>query len=210
MIQKDDPYQIKTVEELRDHYDEAMDIVVRAKLKALDDYAMDFIAKAPIVCIGSEMAEGVDVSPRGGAPGFVHVLDRGHVAVPDWPGNNKLETMTNILSTGRCGLLFLVPGNDLFLRINGDAIITRDPDLLARMTERDKTPKAAIRIAIKECYFHCGKAIKRSKIWDATTWPDPKGQPNVGRMMVDQARITDMTAEEIQEAYEENLRDNLY
>lgn len=205
-----DPHQIKTVAELRQHYDAAMDIVVRAKLDFLDDYAIDFIGNAPIVCIGSEMAEGLDVSPRGGVPGFVHVIDRKHLAIPDWPGNNKLETMTNILSTGRCGLLFMVPSNDLFLRVCGPAIITRDPDLLAAMTERGKTPKSAIRMMVSECYFHCGKAIKRSRIWHPDTWPDPKDQPHVGRMMVDQARITDMTAEEIQDAYDENLRDNLY
>lgn len=210
MTKEQDPYQIRTVEELRAFYDMPADMIVKAKLDFLDDYAIDFIANAPIVCIGSEMDQGVDVSPRGGKAGFVHVIDRKHVAVPDWPGNNKLETITNILTTGGCGLLFLVPGTDLFLRINGRAIITRDPDLLGAMTERGKTPKTAIRVQVMECYFHCGKAIKRSGMWQPESWPDLENRFHVGQMMVDQARLSDLTADEIQEAYEKEVEENLY
>ncbi len=210
MTDEKDPYRIETIEELREFYEMPKDQVLKTKFDFLDDHIVRFIANAPIVCIGSEMEEGLDVSPRGGAPGFVHVIDRKHVAIPDWPGNNKLETMTNILASGRCGLLFLLPANDLFLRINGPATVTRDPDLLAAMTEENKTPKTAIRVAVNEAYFHCGKAIKRSEIWDTTTWPKSEDRFHVGRIMVDQARITDVTADEIQQAYEQEVRDKLY
>lgn len=209
-MDQDDPHRIKSAEELRKFYDMPNEMVTKTKFDFLDDYAVTFIASAPVICIGSEMEEGLDVSPRGGEPGFVRVIDRQHLAIPDWPGNNKLETMTNILNTGRCGILFLVPGMDLFLRVNGPATVTRDPELLAAMPERGKTPKTAIRIKVREAYFHCGKAIKRSKVWDPETWPDPKILPRVGKMILDQAKLVDTTAEEIEETYRKELKDNLY
>ncbi len=205
-----DPYQINSVEELRRHYDMPNEMVTKTTFNFLDDYAVKFVRQAPIVCIGTEMGEGLDVSPRGGEQGFVEVLDRHHVAIPDWPGNNKLESMTNILTTGRCGLLFLIPGMDLFFRINGPATVTRNPEVIAKLARGGKEPKAAIRVKVNEAYFHCGKAIKRSKIWDSETWPDRKMLPSVGKMIMDQAKLADTTPEEIDELYQKELKENLY
>jgi PPOX class probable FMN-dependent enzyme len=208
---EEDPYQIKTIEELRQHYDMPGEMVTKTKFDFLDDYAISYIRLTPLVCIGTEMGEGLDVSPRGGEPGFVHVIDRRHLAIPDWPGNNKVETMTNLVHSGRCGLLFLVPGMDLFLRVNGPAVITRDPALLAKMTERGKTPKSAIRVTTREVYFHCGKALKRSKIWEPESWPPRSAMPTAGKMILDQAKLADtMTAEDIDAMYQKALKDDLY
>lgn len=211
MTEDKEIYRIKTTEELRQYYDMPNEMVTKIKFDFLDDYCVKFISIAPLVCIGSEMAEGLDVSPRGGAPGFVHVMDRRHVAIPDWPGNNKVETMTNLVTSGRCGLLFLVPGMDLFLRINGTAIVTRDPELLAAMPEQGKIPKSAIRVTVREAYFHCGKALKRSKVWEPDSWPERKALPTVGKMILDQAKLADSTtAEEIEGMYQKALKDELY
>ena len=210
MCGKDDPHQINSAAELREYYDMPNEMVTKTKFDFLDDYSATFIANAPIVCIGSEMGEGLDVSPRGGEPGFARVIDRRHVAIPDWQGNNKLESMTNIIETGRCGLLFLVPGMDLFLRINGSATVTRDPELLTAMTVGGKIPKVAIRVKVREAYFHCGKAIKRSRIWEPKSWPDPAILPRVGKMIMDQAKLADTSAEEIEAMYRKELKDNLY
>lgn len=205
-----DPYRIESIADLRQIYEMPNEMVTKTKFDFLDDYSVTFIRNAPIVCIGSEMAEGLDVSPRGGEPGFVHIIDRRHVAIPDWPGNNKIETITNIVESGRCGLLFLVPAMDLFLRVNGPATVTRDPALLQEMAIGDKLPKTAIRVTVREAYFHCGRAIKRSRIWEPESWPDPHILPKVGKMILDQAKLVDTTADEIETMYRKALKDELY
>ncbi len=211
MSKNQDAYRIASVEQLREHYEMPNEMVTKTKFNFLDDYTVRYIELAPIVCIGSEMADGLDVSPRGGEPGFVHIVDRRTVAIPDWPGNNKIETMINIVQTGRIGLLFLVPGQDLFLRINGPAEVTRDPKILDALKHGEKVPITAIKVTVKEAYFHCGKAIRRSKIWNATSWPEKKSMPPIGKMILDQAELADKTTvEEIEVMYETALRDQLY
>jgi len=205
-----DPYRIHSVEELRTLYDMPNEVILKTQFSFLDDYAIRFIAQSSLVCIASQMDGRIDASPRGGAPGFVQVLDRKTLAIPDWPGNNKIETLTSIIHSGRCGLLFLVPRQDMFLRVHGTAVVTRDPALLQAMQVESKPPKLAIKLQVLQAYFHCGKALRRSKIWQPESWPPAHVLPTAGKMILDQAKLADSSAEELESMYQKSLRETLY
>lgn len=205
-----DPHRITSVEELRAIYGSPHPLVVKSKLRLIDDHMAHFIRLAPFVCIASESPDGVDASPRGGESGFVRVLDRHHVAFGDWMGNNKIETMTNIVQTGRAAMLFIVPKLDVFLRLNGDATVTRDPALCELLKEGEKLPKTVVKLAAKEAYLHCGKAFRRSHLWTPERWPDVSGYPTIGKVQRDLMRISELTAEQLDQLYERALREELY
>ncbi|MGQ9365423.1 MSMEG_1061 family FMN-dependent PPOX-type flavoprotein [Azospirillum sp. ST 5-10] len=206
-----DPHRVTTADELRTLYEMPSERIVRMKFPAMDDHVVRFIAAAPLVFFATRGPGGVDNSPRGGEPGFVHVIDRRHLAIPDWPGNNKLESMGNLLdSDGACGLVFLVPHQDAFLRVNGTATLTRDPALLARFETQGRRPKLALRVAVEEVYFHCGKALRRSHLWAPDRWRVPADLPSVGTIVRDQGRMTEMSAEELDRHYQQALETELY
>ena len=209
-VNDSDPYRIGTLDELRTYYDTPNPIIVRSKLNFLHDHMIDYIRLAPIVCVTSESELGLDASPRGGASGFVKAIDRRTVAFADWPGNNKMETFTNVIENGRLGLLFIAPRLDAFLRIKGHAIVTRDPAILERLIEQDKTPKAAIKLSVVEAYFHCGKAFRRSRLWDPQSWPEVRAFPSVGRVLSDLAKVTELSVEELDALYDNALKNELY
>jgi uncharacterized protein len=153
----------------------------------LDAHARDFVARSPFLCIGTQSPDGrADVSPRGDPPGFVRVLDDRTLAIPDRPGNNRLDTMTNILANPSVGLLFMVPGFDDTMRVNGKARITRDPELLATMVVNDRTPTVAIVVAVDEVFIHCAKAFRRSKLWDPDQRQDRSAMPSLVKIVLDQ------------------------
>lgn len=202
--------RVESLEQLRTLYELPHERILRMKFPRLDSFMTGFIAASPLVFIATAGPEGLDNSPRGGAPGFVRVVDPDHVAIPDWPGNNKLESMTNILSSdGRCGLVFVVPHADTFLRINGRAVLSRRTDLLESMVEAGRVPKLAILLAVQEAYFHCGKALRRSHIWQPEKWQTPE-LPSVGTMMKTVSDVAEVTAEMIDADYQRALRENLY
>jgi PPOX class probable FMN-dependent enzyme len=126
-----------------------------------------------------------DVSPRGGAPGFVSALDEGRLAIPDASGNNRLDTVSNILQSGEIGLLFLIPGLSETLRVNGRACITSDPDLLAQHASFGKAPRAIIGVDVREAFLHCAKAVTRGALWDTDTQPDRLGLARPARVWND-------------------------
>lgn len=210
MSAQEDPYRITSVEELRAVYENPVPLVLKSKLRLIDDHMAHFIRLAPFVCLASEGADGLDASPRGGEPGFVRVLDRHHVALADWTGNNKIETMTNIVHTGRCAMLFIVPKLDVFLRLNGGATLTRDPALRELLKESTKLPKTVVKLTVKEAYFHCGKAFRRSRLWVPDQWPDVSGYPTIGKVLHDLAQISGLTAGELDQLYEHALQKELY
>lgn len=184
----------------------------RARLKvqrALDEHMRRFIALSPFVCLGSSSPDGADVTPRGDQPGFVHVLDDHTLLMPDWPGNNRLDTLTNIEANPLVGLLFLVPGFSESLRVNGVAETSLDPALLERWTVNGKHPRSVLRISVREAFLHCGKAILRSKLWDESAKVDRSVLPSYGQMLKDQTDVRD-TAEQIQAAVEEAYKTRLY
>lgn len=211
MDQPADPFRIRTQDELRTLYEMPSERITRLKFPALDDHAARFIGHAPLAFLATWSPEGSDNSPRGGEPGFIHVIDRRTLAIPDWPGNNKLESMGNILAAdGRCGLVFLVPGQDVFLRVNGTATLSRDPAILGRFETDGRLPKLAIVVAVAEVYFHCGKALRRSSLWQPAGWRIPAEFPSVGTIVRDQANMADTPVEQIDGMYQHALKHELY
>jgi hypothetical protein len=159
----------------------------RKELPALDQHARAFIARSPFLLLGTSGPDGrCDVSPKGDAPGFVHVLDDHHLVIPDRPGNKRLDGMRNILGNPHVGLIFLVPGNDFTLRVNGRAAITRDPALLRALAIQGKVPLLAIGVEVEEVFLHCARAFRRGRLWDHPTWPGPDALPSMPCILYDQ------------------------
>jgi uncharacterized protein len=163
-------------------------------LRALDHYCQRIIALSPFCIIATQGASGMDVSPRGDPPGFVRELDERTLLLPDRVGNNRLDAMTNLLVNPRIGLLFLVPGMNETLRINGTARITDDPRLLAPSAINGRQPKVGLVITIEEAFLHCAKALVRSALWDATRHIDRAILPTYAEMLLD--HVSELTREE--------------
>ena len=173
------------VEQLREYYDPAMERAIRKDIGRLDEMCRRLIAAAPMVFVATYGADGRgDVSPRGGPPGFVTVLDDQHLAIPDATGNRRLDTLENVVATGRIGVIFVIPGRDTTLRVNGRACVTAAPELLTRLKPVGKPPRTAIVIEADEVYAHCPKAFIRSKLWDSDSWPDPATLPTPAEVSV--------------------------
>ena len=178
---------ITTIEALRQLYGPASDRSLKKEMPSLDPHAVRFIALSPFLVLASSNVDGhMDASPRGGEPGFVKVLDAQTLLIPDAPGNNRLDTLENIVSTGRLGLLFMVPGFDETLRTNGQAVLSTDPADLALCVDARRTPKLVIRVTVASVYLHCAKAFMRSQLWDATRHPERSKLPTMGEMLRDQ------------------------
>jgi uncharacterized protein len=177
-----DPFAgaLERVEHLRDFYAAPMEVALRKELTYLDEMCRRLIAATPMVFVGTYSAEGrCDVSPRGGAPGFVTVLDENHLAIPDASGNRRLDTLENVVASGRIGLLFVIPGRDTTLRVNGRAAVSARPELLERLTPMRPPARTAIVVKAEEVYAHCPKSFARSQLWDPDTWPAADELPSV-------------------------------
>ncbi|MER8693554.1 pyridoxamine 5'-phosphate oxidase family protein [Mesorhizobium opportunistum] len=185
---------VTTREELRTIYKtpRPTDGSIRKELKALDGHCRSFIGKSPFVLIGSSDGEGnSDVTPKGDKPGFAVVLDDRTIAIPDRPGNNRLDTLENILRNPSVGLLFLIPGMNETLRVNGDARITVDAGLRERLSVDGKEPQSVIVVTVKATYMHCAKAFMRSDLWKPETWYDRATLPTLGQILRDQLALAD-------------------
>ncbi len=173
--------------ELREIYSAARASTKQKILPRLDPHARRLIDASPFVLIGTTSPDGTgDVSPKGGPPGFVVTLDDEHLAIPDLAGNNLLDSIGNIVAGSGIGLIFLIPGVDETLRVNGRACVTTAPDVLDRCAVKDRRPKVAIGVTVVQQYMHCAKAFRRSALWDPTTWPDRASIPTLGCILHDQ------------------------
>jgi len=180
---------ITTLAALRALYGPARERSLKKEIPALDAHAVQFIGLSPFVVLASSDADGeMDASPRGGEPGFVKVLDAQTLLIPDAPGNNRLDTLENIVATGRLGLLFMVPGFDETLRVNGRAVLSTDPTDLALCADARRTPALVIRLTVESVYLHCAKAFMRSQLWNASRHTDRAQMPSMAEMMRDQIR----------------------
>jgi len=160
------------------------DLALKKQISALDAHCQDFIAHAPFLLLATANAAGqCDVSPKGDAPGFVRVLDDKTLAIPDRPGNNRIDGFTNILRDPRIALLFLIPGCGETLRVNGKASITVDPELMQGFAVNGKPPRCVLVVHIERVYFHCAKAIMRSRLWDEASKVDRKTLPSAGALL---------------------------
>ena len=193
---------------LRELYPAPNERAVRKQLDHLDVHCRRFIELSPFLVMASVAAgtDGpLDASPRGGAPGFVKALDATTLLVPDAPGNNRLDSLSNIVATERVGLLFLVPGIDETLRVGGTGKVSVDAELMASMVEFGKPPRAILRIDVREAYFHCGKALMRSKLW-AGERVERSVMPSIGEVIHDQTGLGERESqEEIYERYKTQL-----
>lgn len=205
-----DDHAISTERRLRELYKAPSDTILRATTSYLHPFHIAHIERATFVCIGSVGAAGCDVSPRGGEPGFVKVIGENRIGLPDWPGNNKIETLTNLVGDGRVGLLFLFPGLDYFMRLNGRAEVSEAPGVCAHFAFEGKTPKTVITIAVEQAYFHCGKAINRARLWEPSSRVPRARLPSVGTIMAELAHIDDVSSAALDEAYAKGVSEGLY
>ncbi len=177
---------IETVEALRALYKAPSERALKKQLGHLDRHCRRFIELSPFLVLASGNGRSLDASPRGGAPGFVRVVDDSTLWIPDSPGNNRLDSLSNILETGRVGLLFMVPGVDETLRVNGDARLFADPERTAVFATEKRTPRSVIEVRVREAYLHCAKALMRSGLWTGEYRQERSVLPSMGEMLKDQ------------------------
>lgn len=185
---------MKTLElaDLDQIYRQPGKLVIDKALANVDKHGKAFIALSPFCVVSSAGPDGsMDVSPRGGEPGFVHVSEDGQtIHLPDRPGNNRLDTLRNLLAgPGRIGFMFMIPGFDDVYRVNGRASASADPDLLAQFVEFGKTPRLVLSIAVEEAFFHCPKAIMRGRLWDAEAQVERSTLPSLAEIIFDQLNM---------------------
>jgi uncharacterized protein len=182
-------------------------VIAKAR-PAIDAHAKNFIAMSPFCVLATSGTDGsVDASPRGGHPGFVHVEGPSRLLMPDRPGNNRIDSFKNIVEgTGFVQLIFFVPGIDETLRVGGKGTLSSAPELLAAMEEFGKPPRAVLCITVHEAYFHCGKALMRSKLWSADAQVQRSSFPSISEVIHDQTTLGEPEAQAIVEArYKEQL-----
>ena len=183
---------------------------VRKVIDHIDDHIRVWIERSPFMTMATYSASGaVDISPKGDPAGFVKVLDRQTLAIPDRPGNHRFDSFLNIFETGRIGLMFMVPNRLEVVRVSGRATVVRDADLRATMAVEGKTPDFAIVVHVEEAFYHCGKAVIRSKLWEPDMALPIDGLPTYGRALKDHGNL-DTPLEEVERLTEENLKFRLY
>lgn len=198
-------------------YSPPSEMIQKAVLDRLIGSHESYLKAATFFCLATGSGHGLDASPRGGPPGFVHVLDAHTVAFADWPGNNRIESLRNLERDDRVGMLFIFPGLEVFLRINGHGRVSTAPELLAELAEQGRTPKTATVVAITEVLMHCGKAVNRAKLWAPASQVDRASVPTVGQMLAELTRLGGATTQigdeqvgQINAHYDHEVRHALY
>ena len=186
-------------------------LAVAKEHATLDAHCRAFIARSPFLLLATSGAAGrCDVSPKGDTPGFVLVLDERRLLIPDRPGNKRLDGMRNLLQNPHVGLIFLIPGVEETLRVNGRAWIVRDEDLLARCEAKGKVPTLGIGVEVEEAFIHCAKAFKRSGLWEPARWPALDGLAAPAQMLYDHTRPPGATVADVERALQESYTSRLY
>ena len=179
---------IDTEQALRSIYPAAKTRSLAKQLDHLDKHCKHFISRSPFLVLATVGKDGrVDASPRGGAPGFVRVGDDKTLHLPDALGNNRLDSFTNIVQTGKLGMLFFIPGMDETLRVNGNARLNTDPQLLRAFPHDRHPPRVVVTVSVEEAYLHCAKALMRSKLWTQEQHIDRGLFPSLGQMIKEQS-----------------------
>lgn len=200
---------LRTEDELRAVYGSPAGRAAEKAIPKLDKHCRHFISLSPFLILSTAGGDGTaDVSPKGDPAGFVHVIDDSTIAIPDRPGNRRIDSLVNIIENPDVGVIFLIPGVRETLRVNGKAEISTDPALLAKMEVQGKPPITAIVIHVEQTFLHCAKSIIRSRIWDEDMKIDRKTLPSLSRMIADQLNqeIDEAASEKaLADAYEKNL-----
>ena len=193
------------------------EMIQKAVTNRLLDFHEEYLRVATFFCLATGSDKGLDASPRGGPPGFVHVLDERTVAYADSPGNNRIESLRNLARDGSLGMCFIFPGLEIFLRINGRGSVSTDPALLQRLEEGGRVPKSATVVAIDEVLLHCGKAINRAKLWSDASRLDRATLPTPGQMIAAFGKLADPQLDmpsaevaKIDDHYAHSVRHDLY
>ena len=202
---------VTSPDELTDLLGSPSESGLKKQLSELDNHMKTFIAASPFMLLGTVGSDGrCDVSPRGDMPDVGKVLDSRTLAIPEWKGNRRVDSLRNIIQTGRVGLLFMAPGLGETLRVNGRAWVIRDDDVLASLSKQGTQPLVGIGIEVDECFFQCAKALIRSRLWE---WSARDSEPppfDFAEILVDQTKIEGLEVELLREQIEESYRDRLY
>lgn len=192
-------------EQLGEFYRAPHEAVVNKTIDHIDDGCRSFVERSSFVLVGTSGADGaLDVSPRGGPAGFVKVLDEHRIAVPDLNGNNRLDSLHNIIATGRIGMLFVIPGLGETLRVNGTAAVVTDADVLDRFVDDVRRPATAIGVTVTEAYIHCAKSFRRGSMWAPDEWLPRAERPSPGGIYLSHAGVTGVTAEQADASLEQS------
>ena len=204
-------YVIETVKEYRELRGDGSHLVYDKSMAVIDDHIRDFLAMTTFIVVASSDGEGrMDVSPKGDPPGFVQVVDDRTIAIPEREGNRRADTFTNVLQNPNVALICLVPGMNETMRINGTASLTTDPNLLAGMAYKGHEPVLAMLVHVEEAFIHCGKALKRGRLWDVDAQIDRSVYPKMGEVMFDHGRYEDVTKERMTEIAQWDYDNNVY
>jgi len=203
------PNMVSTIAELEAIYGEPLAQSLVKEIDYISDHYRAFIEKSPFMVLASVAEEGLDCSPRGDPSGFVRVIDEKTVMIPDRRGNNRIDTLRNLVRDPRVSLLFLVPGVGETLRINGRAAISVDPDLCASFDMNGKTPRSVIVVTAERVYFQCQKALARSRLWDPEARIERKELPSAGDILQGLSK-NDFDGDAYDKNYPERLKKTIY
>ena len=202
---------IGSVDGLREIYKPPAPPSLAKQLDHLDEHCRAFIAHSPFMVVATSDADGrCDVSPKGGPPGFVAVLDDGRLAIPDLSGNNRLDSLENLVANSGIGLLFFIPGFDETLRVNGRATITTDVDVLSSCAVGSVVPRVAIGVDVEEAFIHCAKALRRSNVWAPEEWPDVSDMPSAACMLRDHVQLQAYDLEAMEKRLEKSYSETMW
>ncbi len=202
-------HRITTLEQLEALYGAPVQAAIAKEIDHISDHYQAFIDKAPFVVVATVGPEGLDCSPRGDPAGFVRVLDRKTVLIPDRRGNNRIDALRNLICDPRISLLFLIPGIGTTVRINGRAEITTDPDLCASFAMQGKAPRSVLVVTVDRVYFQCPKALVRSRLWSKEAQISPSELPSTGEIL---QAITQGTIDgaAYDQAYPQRIKETIY
>lgn len=205
-----DPHAVTTVDQLEAIMGHPRQTIADKVTPYLTPLLRDFIESAPFFLMATANADGTcDVTPRGDPPGqSLRIVDDRTLALPERPGNRRLDSLRNMLTNGQVGLLFLVPGTDEMVRVNGRARISADPEMCESLAINGKSPQLVVVVEIEEAFTHCARSILRSKVWEPSSWPDPDTIPTLAAMMAEQAG--DVLPDEREGKRNEEYRTRLY
>ena len=209
--QKSNPFTLTTMEQLREFYKAPSGRTVDKETDYITPPGRKMIEKSSLIMLATSGPRGADCSPKGDGPGFVHVIDEHTVAIPDRPGNNRLDGMSNVVENPEVGVLFLVPGSNITYRINGHAEISTDPELLKRFEFKGNIPKTVMLVHVNQAFSHCPKAFVRSNVWEAGANGAPDGTPTHGDFAkFVEGNEEDDFVEKFNEGYKDRIKKELY
>lgn len=210
----DPDFVIRDEQALRDLYEPTHALAVQKCRDTLGPHAQEFIRRSPFLCIGTQSPDGqADVSPRGDPAGFVRILDERTLAIPDRPGNNRLDTLANITGNPSVGLMFVIPGFDDTLRVNGKAVLVTDPDLLQSMSVNGRPAKLALVVTVQQVFMHCAKAFRRAELWNPEHFQERATMPSLMKIILDEttgAPADETEMRKLDDNLEEAYRRTLY